>query len=351
MSGDVNGEAADDERDDVAGTNADGSSVASADSSEQVEGGPSLPAPGEFVGAGLLATIPVALLSVPIAGLLVVTGAAPAALGPGALAVLVATVVGLGGSYALGPVLVRRSHRNLPAAKPIEPLEALVTETAAARGLEPPQVRFVDADAATVAVLDSLAETTVILPTRIRELDEDAQAAVVGHALTRIETRNAALATALLAPALLVEAWTLLGMELAHRREEPEEDDRLPQMLGAGDREEREVPWVVFAAAGVLLLVTVAPLWTVFAAGDRLLVGGGRTRTDDAANGPGGLADALAFARDARGDRDWPPTLDRLSLVGMADPATKRVRGTSRTELRIRLGRLRAREHRETPQD
>ncbi|MFB6234786.1 MAG: hypothetical protein ABEH81_00035 [Halopenitus sp.] len=332
------------------------------------------PSPSAVTAAGLLAMIPVVLVALPVAGLLRLTGTTPAGLGTPPAAVLTGLVVGIGGSYAVGPVLVRRSLRKLPDAAALEAIEDQIGERAAARDLQPPEVRFVDVDAATIAVVDSLSETTVVVPTRIEELDPDAREAMIEHALTRIETRNAALVTALLPPALLVEAWTLLGLELARRREEPEEDDRLPQMLGAGDREEREVPWVVFAAAGVLLLVAVAPLWVVFAAGDRLLVGGGRSRADDLvandggggradragragradraggtdeAGGTEGLANALTFARDARGAPDWPPTLDRLSLLGMADPVTQRVRGTSRMELRVRLARLRARENRE----
>ncbi|MGZ0746152.1 hypothetical protein, partial [Haloparvum sp. AD34] len=322
------------------------------------------PSASAVAAAGLLATIPVALVALPVAGLLRLAGTTPAGLGIAPVALLTGIVVGIGGSYAVGPVLVRRSLRNLPDDAGFEAIEDRIVERSTARDLDPPEIRFVDVDAATIAVVDGLSERTVVVPTRIEELDDDAQAAVIEHALTRFETRNAALVTAVLAPALLVEAWTLLGLELARRREEPEEDDRLPQMLGAGDREEREVPWVVFAAAGVLLLVAVVPLWLVFAVGDRLLVGGGRRRADTlvandsgagkpsrgggtgTVGGTGALADALTFARDARGARDWPPTLDRLSLLGMADPVTQRVRGTSRLELRVRLARLRARENR-----
>lgn len=377
MSGDADGSGAERERDGVADAEhaadrdgdaeAVGNATADAGSTPS-EGGRHHPSPSVVAAAGLLATIPVVLVSLPVAGLLRVTGSTLAGLGTIPFALLTGLVVGLGGSYAVGPVLVRRSLRNLPDDEGSEAIEERVAERAAARDLDPPAVRFVDVDAATIAVVDSLSGTTVVVPTRIEELDSDAREAVIAHALTRIETRNAALVTALLAPALLVEAWTLLGLELARRREEPEEDDRLPQMLGAGDREEREVPWVVFAAAGVLLLVAVAPLWVVFAVGDGLLVGGARRRADGlVANGRGGgrdgrtcrggrdgkssetgaLADALTFASDARGARDWPPTLDRLSLLGMADPVTQRVRGTSRMELRVRLARLRARENRE----
>lgn len=390
MSGDADGSAAEREVDDaeaVANTAGDGESTVDVDPDAEtatddgpddgppVEGttgpvasdtgsGPSdgartRPSPSAVAAAGLLATIPVVLVALPVAGLLRLTGTTPTALGTIPAALLIGVVVGIGGSSAVGPVLVRRSLRNLPDADEMEAIEDRIAERATARDLDPPEVQFVDVDAPTIAVVDGLSETTVVVPTRIEELEPDAREAVIEHALTRIETRNAALVTAVLAPALLVEAWTLLGLELARRREEPEEDDRLPQMLGAGDREEREVPWVAFAAAGVLLLVAVVPFWAVFAVGDRLLVGGARRRADDLVandSGTGGagkagrtgaLADALTFARDARGARDWPPTLDRLSLLGMADPVTQRVRGTSRLELRVRLARLRARENRE----
>lgn len=305
------------------------------------------PTATEIVGAALLGVVPIVFLSVPVRGFLVVSDAQLAGVAPAIVALASAAVVGFAGSYALGPILVGRSLDKLPEAHTNDAIEERIVERAVARGLEPPMVRFVDVDAATIAVVDSLTERTVVVPRRLAELDTAARNAVIEHALVRIDSRNGALVTALLTPALLVEAWTLLGLELARRREEPEEDDRLPQMLGAGDREERDLPWIVPAAAGVLLLIAVAPLWIVFAVGDRLLVGGGRSHADDVVARAGdtrGLGDALVFARDARGDRDWPPTLDRLSLVGMADPVTQRVRGTSRIELRVRLAGLRARD-------
>ena len=115
------------------------------------------------------------------------------------------------------------------------------------------------------------------------------------------------------------------------------------------DREpDRErVPSWAYAAAGVCCWLLLLPAWIPATVGDRLAVAGGRRAADALVARAGteerdGLGNAVSFASDAAGAGDWPPLLDRLSLVSMADAETGRVRGTSRQEARTRLARLRS---------
>ncbi|QHS15703.1 hypothetical protein GWK26_00270 [haloarchaeon 3A1-DGR] len=338
------------------------------------------PSRAELLGAALLAVVPIALLGGP--AVLVASIVTDGPMGTG-LAVAAAAVVGLGGSYVLGPVIVDRAIDARSA--PIGPasgggsasgddtstgdpaVDALVdraADVADAARVDRPTVRVVDRRAMNVGVVATRAGTTLVVPTRLADLDDPAFDALVTNALLRGESGRARLATALLAPALVVEVLTLLGAELLSRRDGSDGADRgaeseRPRMLGAGDRGDRSIPWAAYALGGGLLLVAIAPLWIPFAVGDRLLIGRGRSRTDAATarvgasgiHGTGSidaasLADALRDARDASGYRDWPPSLDRLSVVPMGDLVTRRVRGTSRQELRVRMARLRSKRSR-----
>ncbi|WP_096388868.1 hypothetical protein [Halopenitus persicus] len=339
------------------------------------------PSRAEFLGAALLATVAIALLGGPAVLVAEVVVGGPF---DTSVAVAIATVGGLGGSYALGPVIVDRAIDSRSAAvdpgagggsasadgaastgdPTVDSLVERVADVADAARIDPPAVRVVDRRAMNVGVVATRTGTTLVVPTRLADLDDPAFDALVTHALLRGSSRRARLATALLAPALVVEVVALLGAELLSRRTgygDADHGDRSerPRMLGAGDRGDRSVPWVVYALAGGLLLVAVAPLWIPFALGDRLLIGRGRSRTDAATarvgasgiHGTGSIdaasiADALRDAHDARGYRDWPPSLDRLSVVPMGDPVTRRVRGTSRQELRVRIARLRSKRSR-----
>ncbi|SEH42462.1 hypothetical protein SAMN05192561_101907 [Halopenitus malekzadehii] len=340
------------------------------------------PSRAELLGAALLALVPVALLGGP--AVLVATIVTDGPIGRG-LAVAIAAAVGLGGSYALGPIIVDRaidarsaSRGDAPSSgssasasdststgdPTVDALVERVADVADAARIDRPNVRVVDRRAMNVGVVATHTGTTLVVPTRLAELDDPDFDALVTHALLRGSSRRARLVTALLAPALVVEVLTLLGAELLSRRDVSGGVDRSaeserPRMLGAGDRSDRSVPWVAYALAGGLLLVAIAPLWVPFALGDRLLIGRGRSGTDAATarvgasgiHGTGSIdaasiADALQDARDASGNRDWPPSLDRLSVVPMGDLVTRRVRGTSRQEIRLRIARLRSKRSR-----
>ncbi|WP_058366800.1 hypothetical protein [Haloparvum sedimenti] len=299
------------------------------------------PGAGEAVGALLLAAVPAALVA-----LLAAVVAAPLSV-PTTAASAVGAAVGLLGGVAAGPLLIRRTVRGLPAAEDDAVTEA-VDAVAVDLGIpeaERPAVRVVDSRAATLAAVDGglLGTPTLVVPTRFREFDDAARDAAIAHALTRLRNRNALLVTLTLGAALLVELWTLVGIELLRHRDADDEDEG-PRMLGERDRR-RGIPPAAYTGAGVLLLLLAVPFWIAFALGDRLLVGGGRRRADDAVRAMDrgeGLIDALAFARDAAGDRDWPPALDRLSVSPLSDPATRRARGTGRNETRLRLARIHA---------
>jgi hypothetical protein len=339
------------------------------------------PSRAEFLGAALLAIVPIALLGGP--AVLIAAFVTDGPMGTG-MALAVAAVVGLGGSYVLGPVIVDRAIDARSASigsasgdgsasaedstatgdPTVESLAERVADVADAARIDRPTVRVVDRRAMNVGVVATRTGTTLVVPTRLADLDDPAFDALVTNALLRGTSGRARLATALLAPALVVEVLTLLGAELLSRRDGADGTDRgeepgRPRMLGAGDRGDRSVPWVAYALAGGLLLVAIAPLWVSFAIGDRLLIGRGRSRTDAATarvgaseiHGTGSidaasLADVLRNARDASGYRDWPPSLDRLSVVPMGDLVTRRVRGTSRQELRVRIARLRSKRSR-----
>ena len=299
------------------------------------------PTAEEAVGALLLAAVPAALVGIPAAAVAALLPVPTAAVGAGGAA------VGLLGGLAAGPALARRTVRRLPAAED-ETLTEAVDAVAADLSIpdaERPAVRVVDSRAATLAVVDggALGTPTLVVPTRLREFDDAAREAAVAHALTRLRSRNALLVTLTLGAALLVELWTLVGVELLRHRD-ADDGDEGPRMLGERDRR-RGVPPVAYTAAGARRVLLAAPVWLAFARGARLLGGGGRRRADAAvraADRGEGLIDALAFARDAAGDRDWPPALDRLSVSPLSDPATRRARGTSRNETRIRLARIHA---------
>ncbi|WP_426963868.1 hypothetical protein [Haloparvum alkalitolerans] len=297
------------------------------------------PTAGEAFGALLLAAVPAVLVALPAAAV------APLLPAPPTVPAAAGAAVGLLGGLAAGPVLVRRTVSTLPDAED-DALTEAVDAVAADLGIpeaDRPAVRVVGSRAATLAVVDGglLATPTLVAPTRLREFDDAARDAAIAHALTRLRNRNALLVTLTLGAALLVELWTLVGIDLLRHRDDGDEDDG-PRMLGERDRR-RGVPPAAYTGAGVLLLLLAVPFWLAFALGDRLLIGGGRRRADDAvraADRGEGLIDALAFARDAAGDRDWPPSLDRLSVSPLSDPATRRARGTSRNETRVRLARI-----------
>lgn len=266
-------------------------------------------------------------------------------------AVLAAVVVGVGSSALLGPIVVGRTIDRLPKASLEERPEAFLQERvgsiAADVGIDPPEVVVVNANAANVCAVDSYRGTTIVASTRLLSLDADARDAAVRHAMYRVKHRDAAVLSALLPLLAAVEVVVLLGLSLVGRRGDRDESDRNVNRIHGYEPERGRVPAPVYTLAGIVLLAILFPAWAPFALGERLYVSGSRRAADVAVSRSGnderqGLADAVEFARGAAGASDWTPTLDRLSLVPMADERARLVRGTSRQEERVRLAVLRS---------
>ena len=308
---------------------------------------------GTGVGAaGLLAAsvvlaavplVPLSWLLGPVLGVEVVTGARTG--------LLAAVVVGPVFSAALGPLLVGRRLTRLPAAdlddRPAAFVEYRVDELAEAVGVDRPEVVVVEAEAANVAVTDGYRGATLVVSTRLLSLPADDRDAALRHALVRLERREAAFTTAMLPGLVAVETVALLATLLVGHRDDRSASDRRVNRSHGYEPEREGIPAPVYAATGVLLWLVLLPAWVPAVVGDQLFVAGQRRAADEVVARTGqterdGLANAVAFAREAAGAADWPPLLDRLSLVSMADNATGRVRGSSRQEARVRLARLRS---------
>lgn len=312
------------------------------------------------IGALALLSVPVLLVAVPLVPVFVLLGAVGiGAVGFGgsttvglvATGVVGAALLGLGGSAILGPVLVDRRIARLPAPDLDDRSEGFLTDRVARLadevGVDPPDVTVVRADAANVAASDGYRGSRLVVSTRLLSLPQDDRDAALRHALVRIDRREAAVTTALIPALALVETVALLATLLVGRRDERTAADRRVNRIHGYEPERKRVPSWAYTVAGVLLWLLVLPAWIPAAVGDRLYVAGSRRSADAAVaeRGPAerdGLGNAVAFASDAAGAADWPPLLDRLSLVSMADGETGRVRGTSRQESRVRLARLRS---------
>jgi len=305
------------------------------------------------VGALALLAVPVLLAAVPLVPLAALLG--PAGLGvagPGAVGGLLgAVVLGLGGSALLGPIVVDRRIARLSAAdlddRPADFVADRVAALAAEVRVDAPEVTVVAADAANVAVTDGYRGSRLVVSTRLLALPRDDRDAAIRHALVRLRTRQALLTTTVLPALAAVETAALLATLLVGRRAERSAVDRRVNRIHGYEPDRDRIPSWAYAVAGAALWLLIAPAWVPAAVGDRLSVGGGRRDADAvvARGGPNardGLGNAVAFASDAAGAADWPPLLDRLSLVSMADAETGRVRGTSRQEARVRLARLRS---------
>lgn len=304
--------------------------------------------PRAVVGVVALGSVAVLLSAVPLVPAALLLGFDPLA------GVLAAAVVGVVGSALLGPALVDRRIGRLPDGdldeEPAAALETRVESIAADVGVDAPAVRVVRSGATNVAVVDGYRGATLVMSTRLLSLPDDDVDAAVRHALIRIRGRDAAVTTALLPTMVLVETLALLATLLIRRREERSDADRRVNRIHGYEPERNRIPGPLYAVAGGLLWLVLLPVWLPCALGDSLYVGGSRRAADVAVarSGDGrrdGLGDAVEFTRDAAGAGDWPPLLDRLSLVPMADAETQRVRGTSPQETRIRLARLRSRRH------
>ena len=298
-----------------------------------------------LVGLVALAFVPIAIAAVPVVpvGLLVGLDVAPT--------VLVAVVVGIGTSALLGPFLVDRRIERLPDADLDDRSNAFIedrVETLAADlGIDPPALTVVRGDAANVAVTDGYRGGRLVVSTRLLSVPEADRDAALRHALVRLRSRDAAVTTALLSALVVVETLALLATLLVGRRNDRTESDRRVNRIHGYEPDRERIPATVYTLAGVLLWLILLPVWIPAVVGDRLYVAERRRTADAVVAGTGasertGLANAVEFARDAAGAADWPPLLDRLSLVSMADAETGRVRGTSRHETRVRLARLRS---------
>ncbi|MBP1921654.1 hypothetical protein J2751_000647 [Halorubrum alkaliphilum] len=300
---------------------------------------------GTVVGAAGLVAVPIVLTAipiVPIAWLLDV--------GVG-LAFLAAAIVGVLLSAAFGPTLVHRRIRRLPNAdldeRPAAFIEYRVDELADEVGVDAPEITVVRSDAANVAVTEGYRGSQIVASTRLLSLPAADRDAALRHALVRLRRREALFTTALLPALLVVETVALLATLLVGRRSDRSPADRRVNRIHGYEPDRERIPTPVYAVAGILLWVVLFPAWIPAAVGDRLFVAGQRRAADAEVAGVGeterdGLANAVAFAGEAAGAADWPPLLDRLSLVSMADDETGRVRGASRQEARVRLARLRS---------
>ncbi|WP_418281860.1 hypothetical protein [Halorubrum sp. DTA98] len=297
------------------------------------------------VGLAALAIVPVLIASVLVVPVGLLVGVGPV------LTVLAAVVVGLGVSAAIGPVLVGRRIERLPDAdledRPAAFIEDRVAALSADLGIDAPAVTVVRGDAANVAVTDGYRGARLVVSTRLLSLPAADRDAALRHALVRVRSRDAAVTTALLPAVVVVETLALLATLLVGRRNERTASDRRVNRIHGYEPERERIPAPAYTAAGVLLWLLLVPVWIPAVVGDRLYVAERRRAADAsvARLGPDertGLANAVEFARDAAGAADWPPLLDRLSLVSMADEETGRVRGTSRQETRVRLARLRS---------
>ncbi|ELZ48887.1 hypothetical protein C464_05735 [Halorubrum coriense DSM 10284] len=305
------------------------------------------------LGTLALLAVPAVLAAVPLVPLAALLGPDGLGLVPlGAPAgLLAALVVGPALSALLGPVLVERRVERLPDADlddrradfVADRVEALAAEV----GVDAPAVTAVRVDAANVAVADGYRGSRLVVSTRLLALPKADRDAALRHALVRLRSRQALLATATLPALAAVETAALLATLLVGRRGDRTAADRRVNRIHGYEPDRERVPSWAYAAAGVLLWAVLLPAWVPATVGDRLGVAGGRRAADAVVARAGterrvGLGNAVAFASDAAGAGDWPPLLDRLSLVSMADAETGRVRGTSRQEARTRLARLRS---------
>jgi len=297
------------------------------------------------LGALALVAVPSLLAGPLIAPFVVFTGAGLVA---GAIA---ATLGGVVAAVALGPVVVDRRVESLPRVAQDDDRRSLaesrVTAIAAQLGVDRPAVTVVSADAANVAVTDGHRGSQLVVTTRLLSLPPSSRDAALRHAISRLQRREAAVTTAALPSLAAVETVALAAILLVSHEPDRRPIDRRANRIHGYQPDQRQIPAPVYTTGGLVAWLVTLPVWLPAAVGDRLFVGGRRrdadavvARSDDDART--GLAAAIEFTEEAPGASDWPPLLDRLSVVSMADTTTERVRGTSRHESRCRLARLRS---------
>lgn len=251
----------------------------------------------------------------------------------------------IGVVVAAGEPLADRIASSLSVDEPDEAMAERVDRLADELGVAPPEVRMVEAGATNVALFGrSPGSATLLVSERLVDVaDESSVDATIVAALTRVN-RDGPLTTALLPATLVVETLVLLGIDLVRSWDEDDEDDTRAAFGERPGRDLSGVTAIAGAVGGGLLLVAIAPFWLLLVLGDRLLVGGGRREADRVAGAVGhgnALADHLTDATDVTSYADWPPALDRLSIVPLADETIRSLRGTARGEVRVREARLR----------
>ena len=227
--------------------------------------------------------------------------------------------------------------------------ESRVAAIAAQLGVDRPTVTVVSADAANVAVTDGHRGSRLVVTTQLLSLPPSNRDAALRHAISRLQRREAAVTTAALPGLVAVETVALAATLVVSHEPDRRPADRRANRIHGYEPDRDRIPAPLYTAGGLLAWLVTLPVWLPAAVGDRLFVGGGRrdadavvARTDDDART--GLASAISFTEEAPGAGDWPPLLDRLSVVSMGDATTERVRGTSRHETRCRLARLRSKQ-------
>lgn len=295
--------------------------------------GVAIPAIGVPVGLGSLAAQLGVKISPEIPGWWVVSVAA-------SLVVLI----------TVAPRLVERIIDRLPEHDPPDSLVTRVEDRADQRNIDPPRLRVVEVDAPTMCAYRSIrGKTTLVVSRRVPQMaSEEALESVIDHMLVRGRQPHLLVTTVVLPLVLAVETATLVGVGLVARRQVSEPSTRArrgwgPQHLGRHAETGRQIPSAIWVGLGVSLLAVTAPLWLCTAVGDRFVISLSRRLADRevARDGNGeSLAAFLTATRDADGRGDWPPGLDRLSLLTLAAGKTRSFRGTDRNEERVRVARL-----------
>jgi len=147
-------------------------------------------------------------------------------------------------------------------------------------GVDAPKVTVVRADAANVAVADGHRGSRLVVSTRLLSLPEADRDAALRHALVRLRTREALVATALLPALAAVETVALLATLLVGHRGDRTAADRRVNRIHGYEPERDRIPSWAYAVVGVALWILLLPAWVPATVGDRLYVAGGRRDAD-----------------------------------------------------------------------
>ncbi|TKX52366.1 hypothetical protein EXE44_18610, partial [Halorubrum sp. SS7] len=115
---------------------------------------------------------------------------------------------------------------------------------------------------------------------RLLALPKADRDAALRHALVRLRTRQALLATATLPALAAVETAALLATLLVGRRGDRTAADRRVNRIHGYEPDRERVPSWAYAAAGALCWLLLLPAWIPATVGDRFAVAGGRRAAD-----------------------------------------------------------------------